>query len=89
MTGREDILAYAAKAFQTEPEHLWSQWPEHAVLRHAESGRWYGLIMTLPGSTLGLEGNAHVEVVNLKCRPCAGCPAAQPAGLGPARISYE
>lgn len=27
MTGREDILAYAAKAFQTEPEHLWSQWP--------------------------------------------------------------
>lgn len=66
MARREDILAYAARAFQTEPEHPWSQYPEYAVLRHAESGKWYALLMTLPRARLGLAGTGNVEVVNLK-----------------------
>lgn len=67
MASREDILAYAAKAFQTQPDHPWARYPEYAVLRHARSGKWYGLIMTLPRSKLGLAGTGNVEVVNLKC----------------------
>lgn len=37
------------------------------MLRHAESGKWYGVIMNLPRATLGLAGKGDVEVVNLKC----------------------
>lgn len=67
MARGEDILAYAAKAFQTEPERPWRQYPEYVVLRHAQNGKWYGLIMTLPRAKLGLAGKGNVEVVNLKC----------------------
>lgn len=67
MANRQDILAYAAKAFRTRPDYPWAQYPEYAVLRHAQSGKWYGLIMTLPRSKLGLAGEGNVEAVNLKC----------------------
>ena len=48
-------------------DYPWRQYPEYAVLRHAESGKWYGVIMNLPRATLGLAGKGDVEVVNLKC----------------------
>ena len=59
MASREEILAYVKRKFQTEPDYPWRQYPEYAVLRHAESGKWYGV--------LGLAGKGDVEVVNLKC----------------------
>ena len=67
MASREEILAYVKRKFQTEPDYPWRQYPEYAVLRHAESGKWYGVIMNLPRATLGLAGKGDVEVVNLKC----------------------
>lgn len=66
MASRQDILAYAAKTFQTAPDHPWSRYPEYAVLRHAQSGKWYALLMTLPRAKLGLKGAGNVQVVNLK-----------------------
>ena len=56
MASREEILAYVKRKFQTEPDYPWRQYPEYAVLRHAESGKWYGVIMNLPRATLGLAG---------------------------------
>ena len=67
MASREEILAYVKRKFQTEQDYPWRQYPEYAVLRHAESGKWYGVIMNLPRATLGLAGKGDVEVVNLKC----------------------
>ncbi len=66
MATREDILAYAKKTFHTEPDYPWRQFPEYAVLRHAGSGKWYGLILNLPKARLGLEGEGNLDVINLK-----------------------
>lgn len=67
MASREEIFAYVKRKFDTEPDYPWRQFPEYAVLRHARSGRWYGLIMHVPRRRLGLEGNEGAEVINLKC----------------------
>ena len=39
---------------------------EYAVLRHADNGKWYGIVMSVPLSKLGLPGKGNVEIINVK-----------------------
>lgn len=66
---REDLLKYALDTYGTEPEYPWMDEPSFAVLRHSLGGKWYGLVMTLPKRTLGLDGAGTVDVLNLKLDP--------------------
>ena len=65
MPSREAIFAYVKKKFGTEPEYPWARYPHYAVLRQ-QGGKWYGLIMDVPGNRLGLGGDGQVEIINLK-----------------------
>lgn len=65
---REGIFKYVKKQYGTIPEYLWSSSPESAVLRH-DNGKWYGVIMNVPKSKLGLDGESTVEILNVKCDP--------------------
>ena len=67
--GRAALLEQAARAFGSQPEHLWARTPTYAILRKAGSGKWYAAFMDLPRRTLGLPGEGGIEVVNLKCGP--------------------
>ena len=60
------ILQYAAEQYGDEPEYLWEQYPEYAVLRRADSRKWYALLMNIPQKRLKLEGDEMVEVVDLR-----------------------
>jgi predicted DNA-binding protein (MmcQ/YjbR family) len=64
---REAIFAYTKEKFGTEPDYPWIKYPDYAVLRHAGSGKWYGLIMTVERFKLSLEGKGRTEILNLKC----------------------
>lgn len=66
---REEILAWAKKIYGTEPEYLWKRFPGYAVLRRSDNRKWYGILMNVPKNRLGLEGNAYVDVLNLKADP--------------------
>ena len=67
---REDcakkILQYAAEQYGDEPEYLWEQYPEYAVLRRRDSHKWYAILMNIPKKRLGLDGDEMVEVVDLR-----------------------
>ncbi len=64
------LLAHAAAVYRTAPEFPWGQTPPAAaVLRRADSGKWYGIIMTVPQSKLGLRSDAPVEILNLHGTP--------------------
>lgn len=41
----------------------------NAVLRHKENNKWYRLIMEIEQNKLGLDGDALVDVLNVKCDP--------------------
>ena len=64
---KEDILRWAEEQYGTEPEHLWTAYPDYAVLRRADSGKWYALIADVPRGTVGPDGEGRVDILNLKC----------------------
>lgn len=66
---REHILRFAMESFGTQPEYLWADTPEAAVLRHPNSKKWYGILMRVERVRLGLDGDGSADILNLKCGP--------------------
>lgn len=66
---RDCILRCAMEQFGTEPEYLWPETPDCAVLRHADSRKWYALLMEVPCARLGLPGDGQMDTLTLKCDP--------------------
>lgn len=69
MTQRESIMRYIQNAYSAEAEYLWADTPDSAVFRHPSSKKWFGIIMTVPSSKLGLDGEGLVSILNVKCDP--------------------
>ena len=66
MPTRNELFAYVKATFGTEPDYPWPQEPEYAVLRHTDNGKWYGIVISVPQSKLGLPGKGNVEIINVK-----------------------
>ncbi len=49
---RQDVFELVRNKYGTEPDYPWDDWD--AVLPHKENGKWYGVIMEVKGSRLGL-----------------------------------
>ena len=64
---RDKILRWAAEQYGTEPERLWAAYPDCAVLRRADSGKWYALAADVQRRKLGLDGEGRVDILNVKC----------------------
>ena len=62
----KEILRYAAEQYGDDPEYLWAEYPEYAVLRRRDTGKWYALLMNISKKKLGLENSEMVEVVDLR-----------------------
>lgn len=72
MADRESLLAYVKEKYDITPEFPWLRFPRYAVLRHAGSGKWFGVIMDLPRHRLHLSGTDEMDIVNLKISDVAG-----------------
>ena len=66
---RQRILDYVLEQYGTQPAYLWSASPETCALRHRADGKWYGVVMSVSRSALGLEGDGRVDVLNVKLSP--------------------
>ena len=64
-----DVLEFAAKRYGTQPEYPRASQPGHAVLRHNDSQKRYGLMMNLPRERLGLDGLGEVDILEVKSDP--------------------
>lgn len=63
---REELYAYVKEKYGCGPEYLWLRYPDYAVFRHADNDKWFGLVMDVPRSKLGLQGDETVDIVNVK-----------------------
>ena len=63
---RARLMAYVKKKYGALPENLWLKYPDYAVFRHVESGKWFGVLMDVPESKLGLPGERIVDILNVK-----------------------
>lgn len=66
---RKEILDYVKKTYKIEPEYLFKGSPDTAALRHREDKKWFGLIMRVPGKSLGFETEEEQEILNVKADP--------------------
>lgn len=66
MDFRNRIYEYVKNIYGVEKEHLWFKFPGYAVFRRKDSGKWFGIIMDIHASKLGLDNNAFVDVLNVK-----------------------
>lgn len=63
---REKVFEYVRGKYGSDIEYLWARFPGYAVFRHADNKKWYGIVMDIPRSRLGLKGDERVDVLDFK-----------------------
>lgn len=81
---RAEVERYIGERYGVMPEYPWSTSPEHAVFRHPENRKWFGIIMQIPRNKLGLESDDIMDIINVKCDPVLIGSLLGQAGIFPA-----
>lgn len=63
---KQEFLSYCLKVYGTSPDYPFEEDFETAVLRHADTRKWYALVMRIPRRKFGIPSDEPVDVVNLK-----------------------
>ena len=63
---KDAVIAYVKEKYGASPENLWMRYPNYAIFRHADNGKWFALMMDLEKNKLGLPGNDVVDILNVK-----------------------
>ena len=66
---RSQLDKYITDYYGVRAERLFEKNPGFQVYRHNDTKKWFAMIMDLPESRLGLDGQKIIDVVNLKCDP--------------------
>ena len=66
MAIRDQLFDYVKKKYKAEPEYLWMRFPDYAIFRHTDNGKWFGLVMDIPRRKLGMDGDESVNILNVK-----------------------
>lgn len=64
-----DLIDYVARRYGDEPLFLWKSSPTSAVWRRRDTGKWYGVLMTISRRKLGVDSDETVEILDFHCPP--------------------
>lgn len=65
----KQVIKYVKEKYDNEPEFLWEKFAGNAVFRHKENNKWYGVLLTISKSKLGLDSDELVDIIDLKISP--------------------
>ena len=65
---RKSIIEYALSLPCTGADNPFEGDFDTTVLRHTDTGKWFGIIMNICGNKVGLDSDIRVDVLNVKCR---------------------
>lgn len=65
---RKLLLEYVKEKYGTTPEEPWED-NNHATIKTSNSKKWYGIFMSIPYKTLGLDKSGKIDVLNVKLNP--------------------
>ena len=66
---RTEIENAITERFGVHPERPFARDQSIVVFRHPENRKWFGVVMTIAKSKLGIPENGNIDVINLKCAP--------------------
>ena len=65
---KQFVFDYCREIHKTLPDYPFEV-SSAAVLRHGDNKKWFAIIMDVKRSSLGLEGDGRVDVMNVKMKP--------------------
>lgn len=65
----KQIIKYIKEKYNNDPEFLWKKFDGTAVFRHRDNKKWYGILITIPKSKLGIDSEEVVDIIDLKISP--------------------
>ncbi len=66
---RYELEQFIKDTYVVETNFPWDSAPTFEVFRHPNNQKWFALIMDIKKSSLGLDSDDLISVVNLKCEP--------------------
>ena len=81
---RQELLNHIADTYGITPDYPFEEDFVTAVFRHTGNRKWFAIAMRIPRAKLGLRGEGHVDVVNLKVSPEMIPSLTQEPGIFPA-----
>lgn len=63
---KDAVFAYIKSKYKCLPQYLWTRFPEYAVFRHRDNGKWFALYMSVPRGKLGLAGEGEMPILNVR-----------------------
>lgn len=64
---KSSIIEHIKTEYGSDPEYLWPErYPSYAVFRHDDNHKWFALIATISGKSLGLKDDQKIDIINLK-----------------------
>ena len=61
------VVEHIKSEYGADPEFLWpDRYPGYAVFRHDDNKKWFALVATISGKSLGLKNDDKIDVINLK-----------------------
>lgn len=64
-----ELIQFVQRTFEDDLEFLWPKFPKNAVWRRLDNRKWYGALLTVAKSKLGLTGDELVTVIDMRATP--------------------
>lgn len=65
----KEVIGYVRERYADELEFLWKKFPDNAIWRRKDTGKWYGAILTVSKRKLGIKSDEMVEIIDLRINP--------------------
>lgn len=62
----KNVIDYIKEKYEADCEHLWEKFPENAIWRNQKNKKWFGALLVISESKLGLESNKITEILDLR-----------------------
>lgn len=63
------VIEFVREMYGDELEFLWAKFPDNAVWRRKDNRKWYGAVLTVAGTKIGLESDKIEEIIDLRMKP--------------------
>lgn len=63
------LIEYVRHKYGDEPEYLWTKFPDNAVWRRKDTRKWYGALLSVSTSKLGVVPGKMAEIIDLRIQP--------------------
>ena len=62
----KEVIKYVKEKYNDDLEYLWKKFPNNAVWRNKDNNKWYGVLLVLSESKLGIDSDDIIDIIDLK-----------------------